>query len=98
LSSPKLAKLDPDNLSVCIPKYKNWISEESWSHWQNFLDHDIIALTTVSQPHTDAEWYLDVLKAASSCETEQTDTGTSSALEGVALEEMLSEEQITTVV
>jgi len=39
-----------------------------------------------------------VLKAASSCETEQTDTGACSALEGVALEEMLSEEQITTVV
>jgi len=36
-----------------------------------------------------------VLKAASSCETEQTDAGASSAL---ALEEMMAEEQITAVV
>ena len=94
---PNLSKLDQENLSENIPKFKQWISEESWGHWQQFLEHDLKIMTTVTPSYTNSGWHLDVLKAASARQV-RADKGYSGSNNGTALEEMLSEEQLPTMV
>ena len=68
---------------------------ESWSHWEQFLSYDLQEMTKVSQCDSSG-WPLDVLKAASTCRIRvETPHG---ECDGTALEELLSEEQLPTLV
>lgn len=93
-----LSKLDSENLPENIPKFRQWISKKSWSHWQQFLEHDLETMTTVSQYTTNSGWYLDVLKAASVRRSHASVEVLHDECDGTALEEMLNEEQVTPMV
>ena len=86
------------NLPENIPKFKQWISDKSWSQWQQFLENDLDTMTTVSQCNTNSGWYLDVLKAASIRRAHTRGEEVHSESDGMVLEEMLFEEQLTTTV
>ena len=90
--------MDSENLPENIPKFRQWISEKSWSHWQQFLEHNLETMTTVSQHTTNVEWYLDVLKAASARRVHATADERHGESNGTALEEMLNEELLTPMV
>ena len=95
---PNLSKLDSANLPENIPKFRQWISEESWSNWQQFLEHDLKAMTTVSESTVNSGWCLDVLKAASLRQVSERVEEGNVEPNGTVLEEMLNEEQLTTMV
>ena len=95
---PNLSKLDSENLPENIPKFGQWISKKSWSHWQQFLEHDLETMTTVSQCTTNSGWYLDVLRAASVRQAHTRAEEMHGESDGTALEEMLNEEQVTPMV
>ena len=86
------------NLPEIIPKFRQWISKKSWDCWQQFLEHDIEIMTTVSQCTANSGWYLDVLKAASVRRSHKSVEEMCGESDGIALEEMLNEEQVTPLV
>lgn len=57
---PSTEKLDLERFARDLPKYKPWLSAESWSAWENFLD----TYETISVVNTDVYWMLPDLQQA----------------------------------
>ena len=48
LLHPTSSKLDPEHLLRDLPKYKPWISAQSWEKWDTFI-HQIDQLDTLQE-------------------------------------------------
>lgn len=63
ISVPSAEKQDLNQLQVDMPKWKPWLSDQSWEEWTHFLEHGNEKLYQV--PSVLPEWPLETLKGIS---------------------------------
>ena len=67
-------KLELDRLRQDLPKFKPWVSPQSWQHWQEFLDNGMDSF--FSEDATDSsEWLLPTLEASAASQPVETAPG-----------------------
>lgn len=60
ISTPSAEKQDINQLQLDMPKWKPWLSDQSWEEWTEFLDSGIQKLEEI--PLDPPEWPLRVLR------------------------------------
>lgn len=68
ISVPSAEKQDLNQLQVDMPKWKPWLSDQSWEEWIHFLELGNEKLYRV--PSVLPEWPLEALKGISDSEDE----------------------------
>ena len=56
-------KIDPEHLQSDIPKWLQWLTEQSQSEWREFLSTGLEEMTTV--PARENQWLMDRLQIQS---------------------------------
>lgn len=59
ISQPSAEKQDINQLRLDMPKWKSWLSDQSWEEWTDFLSSGVEKLDKM--PSTTPEWSLQVL-------------------------------------
>ena len=57
---PSLDKIDPERLQSDIPKWLQWLTEQSQSEWREFLSTNLQEMTAV--PTMESHWLMDRLQ------------------------------------
>ena len=87
--------MEPEKLHDSIPKFKPWISNTAWGHWEDFLKFDLVNLGSIPDGDSSFCWPVLVLQAASDRRMQVTPVDENSHVnEGQELEEMLDEERV----
>ena len=64
---PSLSKLDVDRLRRDFPKYYPFLQAQSKSHWDNFFEHQLVSLTSESNPSQYHFDFRQLVKAGVNC-------------------------------
>ena len=59
ISQPSAEKQDINQLVLDMPKWKPWLSDQSWEEWVDFLDSGVHELEEI--PSNIPEWSLQIL-------------------------------------
>lgn len=65
LVRPSTEKLDLEHLFHDLPKYKQWLSPDSWEVWEHFMQNS----AQLSEVNSDSLWILPILKLWASTTT-----------------------------